>query len=59
VNRFDTVAAAEHPRSVKGFLRRVLATTLGLVLTGGPISLCAAATPTPEARMACCQGTDP
>ena len=56
---FDTVVATEHPRSVKGFLRRVLATTLGLVLTGGPISLCAAATPTPEARMACCEGTDP
>ena len=37
---------------MRGFLRRGLAAALGLMLTGGPISLCAAATPTPEARMA-------
>ena len=43
---------------MKGVLRRVLATALGLLLTGGPIGLCAAVTPTPEARMACCTDGD-
>ena len=56
--RFDTASGVEHPSSVRGFLRRGLAAALGLMLTGGPISLCAAVTPTPEARMACCADED-
>lgn len=58
-DRFDTVVAAEHPRSVRSVLRRVLAASLGLMITAGPVGLCAAVTPTPEARMACCTGHDP
>ena len=55
---FDTVVAVEHARSVRSFLRRTLATSLGLMLTAGPVGLCAAVTPTPEARMACCTDND-
>lgn len=39
-------------------MRHVLAASLGLMLTGGPVGLCAAVTPTPEARMACCTEND-
>ena len=55
---FDTVVVAEHARSVRSFLRRVLATSVGLMLMAGPVGLCAAATTTPEARMACCTDED-
>lgn len=48
----------EHPRSVSGFLRRMLAATIGLMIMAGPIALCAAVSPTSEARMACCTGND-
>jgi hypothetical protein len=56
--RFDMLVAVEHPRSVRSVLRRALAAWLGLMLTGGPIGLCAAVMPTPEGRMACCTGKD-
>ena len=56
--RFDTVMRVEHPRSVGSLVRRVLAASLGLMLTAGPVGLCAAVTPTPEARMACCTDSD-
>jgi hypothetical protein len=56
--RFDMLVAVEHPRAVRSFLRRALATSLGLMLTAGPVGLCAAVTPTPEARMACCTDSD-
>jgi hypothetical protein len=52
--RFDMLVAVEHPRCVRSFLRRALAASLGVMLTAGPVGLCAAVTPTPEARMACC-----
>ena len=39
-------------------MQRWLATLLGLMLTAGPIALCAAVTPSPEARMACCSEND-
>ena len=58
VRRFDMVVAVEHPRSVRRLVQRLVATLLGLVLTAGPIALCAATTPTPEARMACCAEDD-
>ncbi len=58
VARFDMLVAVEHPRSVRSFLRRVLAASLGVMLTAGPVGLCAAVTPTPEARMACCTDSD-
>ena len=51
--------AVEHPRTVRSVLRRVLAASLGLMLTAGPIGVCAAVTPTPEARMACCTDGHP
>ncbi len=57
-DRFDTAVAAEHPRSVRSLLRRVLAASIGLMLTAGPIAVCAAMSPTSEARMACCTGND-
>ena len=56
--RFDTAVVVEHPRSVRSLLRRVLAACLGVMLTAGPVGLCAAVTPTPEARMACCADDD-
>ena len=56
--RFDMLVAVEHARSVRSFLRRALAASLGLMLTAGPVGLCAAVTPTPEARMACCTDSD-
>src|SRR5688572_24369796 len=56
--RFDMLVAVEHPRPVRTFLRRALAASLGLMLTAGPVGLCAALTPTPEARMACCTEND-
>ena len=56
--RFDMLVAVKHPRFVRSFLRRVLAASLGLMLTAGPVGLCAAVTPTPEARMACCTDSD-
>jgi hypothetical protein len=43
---------------VKGLLRRVIAASLGVMLMAGPAGLCAAVTPTPEARMACCTDSD-
>ena len=55
---FDTGVAAEHARSVRSVLRRVLAASLGMMLMAGPIALCAAVSPTSEARMACCTGND-
>ena len=55
---FDTGVAAEHARSVRSVLRRVLAASLGMMLIAGPIALCAAVSPTSEARMACCTGND-
>jgi len=58
VARFDMLVAVDHPRGVRSFLRRVLAASLGLMLTAGPVGLCAAVTPTPEARMACCADSD-
>jgi hypothetical protein len=58
VARFDMLVAVEHPRPVRSFLRRVLAASIGLMLTAGPAGLCAAVTPTPEARMACCTDSD-
>ena len=48
----------EHPRSVSGFFRRMFAASLGMMLMAGPIALCAAVSPTSEARMACCTGND-
>jgi hypothetical protein len=58
-DRFDTAVMAEHPRSVRSVLRHLFVASLGLMLTGAPLSLCAAAMPTPEARMACCAENDP
>jgi hypothetical protein len=58
VARFDMLVSVEHPRAVRSFLRRALAAALGLMLTAGPVGLCAAVTPTPEARMACCAEND-
>ena len=57
-DRFDTVVAAEHPRYVRSLLKRVLAASIGLMLTAGPSAVCAAMSPTSEARMACCTGND-
>ena len=58
VARFDMLVAVDDPRVVRSFLRRALAASLGLILTAGPVDLCAAVTPTPEARMACCADRD-
>jgi hypothetical protein len=57
--RFDTVVRVEHPRHVGSLVRRVLAASLGLVLAAGPLAVCAAVAPTPEARMACCTDGEP
>jgi hypothetical protein len=43
---------------MRSVVRRVLAASLGLMLMAGPVGLCAAVTPTPEARMACCTDED-
>ena len=58
VARFDMLVAVDDPRAVRSFLRRALAASLGVMLTAGPVGLCAAVTPTPEARMACCTEND-
>jgi hypothetical protein len=52
------LGAVDDPRAVRSFLRRALAASLGVMLTAGPVGLCAAVTPTPEARMACCTEND-
>lgn len=37
----------------------MLTASLGLMLAAGPVGRCAAVTPTPDARMACCADNDP
>jgi hypothetical protein len=48
----------KHPTGVVTLTRRLLAVALTLALFGGDVAGCAGWAATPEARMACCSGTD-
>jgi len=56
---FDSTSGVDHSRRVLKLVPRLWALVLALALMPGNAAVCAGWTPSPEARMACCEGTDP